>query len=281
MILKFNNQWLKTPTHVLGYREDPLNPLGLPPLTIRVRYDKDFILDNSDGYQRTLVDAEQNIWDIYQPLVYDWGNEMLGEGTYNGYHAWGYHYLLEVLGANTTGVEVLSLFLYCTKLQTLPLFDTSSVRLLTSCFYDCTSLRYLPLYDFSKVTSFTETFWNCDVPVIPSFNTSSATKMDGAFTWTAIEEMPDIDTSNVTTIDHMYFGANKLKRIKQFDVSKVTTCNQTFAGCTNVESGILDMYNALAALGDQITDHRGAFSNCGANTVTGAAELAQIPDDWK
>ena len=280
MILKFNNQWLKTPTHVLGYQEDPYNPLGLPPLTIRVRYDKDFILDNSDGYQRTLVDAEQNIWDIYQPNVIEWRSGMFGEGTYNGYHAYGYHYLLEVLGANTTGVEVMSLFMYCYKLQTLPLF-------LSSCYNNYIIKYYFLLFifalsnDFSKVTSFEETFWMCKVPVIPSYNTSSATKMDAMFAYTAIEEMPDINTSNVTNIDYMCLGANKLKRIKQFDVSKVTTCVRAFEGCRNVESGILDMYNALAALGNQITDHTGTFTGCGADTITGAAELAQIPSDWK
>jgi len=281
VILKFNNQWLKTPTHVLGYQEDPYNPLGLPPLTIRLRYDKDFILDTNDGYQRTLVDAEQNIWDVYQPNVREWYGSMIGEGTYHGYHAYGSNHLLEVLGANTTGVEVMYLFMYCNKLQTLPLFDTSSVELLTGCFYQCSSMQYLPLYDFSKVTRFTETFWGCNVSLMPSFNTSSATLMDGVFALTDIEEMPDIDTSNVTNIDYMYFNANILKRIKQFNVSKVTSCYQAFAGCVNVESGILDMYNALAALGDQITDHRRAFSDCGSNTTTGAAELAQIPDDWK
>ena len=29
------------------------------------------------------------------------------------------------------------------------------------------------------------------------------------------------------------------------------------------------------------TNHKSTFYNCGRDTVTGAAELAQIPSDWK
>lgn len=52
-----------------------------------------------------------------------------------------------------------------------------------------------------------------------------------------------------------------------------------FQGCVNVESGILDLYNRLVALGKG--PYGAMFRDCGINTETGRAELEQIPSDWK
>ena len=70
----------------------------------------------------------------------------------------------------------------------------------------------------------------------------------------------------------------KLRYIPAFNFSSLGDARYTFNDCYSVESGILDMYNSLK---DRVTQHTETFYNCGINTVTGAAELAQIPDDWK
>jgi hypothetical protein len=54
-----------------------------------------------------------------------------------------------------------------------------------------------------------------------------------------------------------------------------------FYGCTAVESGALALYNQMAGQATPPGNHARCFYNCGANTTTGAAELAQIPSDWK
>jgi len=53
-----------------------------------------------------------------------------------------------------------------------------------------------------------------------------------------------------------------------------------FHSCANVESGALALYQQ-ASTQTTIPTHTQAFRDCGSNTVTGAAELALIPDDWK
>ncbi len=53
-----------------------------------------------------------------------------------------------------------------------------------------------------------------------------------------------------------------------------------FDVCTNVTSGALAMYNYLITLPDLPNYYGDAFSGCGSNTVSGAAELAQIPTSW-
>lgn len=75
------------------------------------------------------------------------------------------------------------------------------------------------------------------------------------------------DRSNITTIPS--FG----------DLSSLETCTYMFNGCFYVTGGILDMYNKLKDIPG--LSHLETFRNCGAATETGAAELAQIPSDWK
>lgn len=47
-----------------------------------------------------------------------------------------------------------------------------------------------------------------------------------------------------------------------------------------IDDGITEMYNYLSAR-TTLTSHPQTFRNCGSNTQTGSAELAQIPSDWK
>jgi len=51
--------------------------------------------------------------------------------------------------------------------------------------------------------------------------------------------------------------------------------------CRNVQSGALALYNQASTQANPPTNHTLAFQNCGVDTQTGAAELAQIPSDWK
>ena len=72
-----------------------------------------------------------------------------------------------------------------------------------------------------------------------------------------------------------------LRGMPYLDVSHVTLAREMFMGCLNMESGIYDMYLALS---DHISDssqYRNCFRDCGSNTESGSAELAQIPAAWK
>lgn len=97
---------------------------------------------------------------------------------------------------------------------------------------------------------------------------------------------------------------NMVSITNRFDCSSLQSCTNTFSGCEsltevpllnfftgrssvsflfdrcyNVEHGTVDLYNQL--LKQNWINHAGTFQRCGNNTVTGAAELAQIPGDWK
>lgn len=53
-----------------------------------------------------------------------------------------------------------------------------------------------------------------------------------------------------------------------------------FNKCYKVEQGALALYNSIKDNPPE-TSYENMFNECGRDTQTGAAELAQIPDAWK
>lgn len=166
-----NNKWLKASD------VDPYNPLGLPEKTIRIKFKSGYTPESNPGYFLvTLVDQANNVW--------DWTTERTSMSIGGSDH--GGSAPIEVLGFNAHGIE---------------------------------------------------------------------------------------------SIDLIFVGCSALKNVPLFDASSITSANQAFAYCTAVESGALAAYNEMATKG--VASHSGTFTNCGSNTTTGAAELAQIPSGWK
>jgi len=60
----------------------------------------------------------------------------------------------------------------------------------------------------------------------------------------------------------------------------MTNVGGCFQGCTELVGGALDQYTYWSTYNTGISNHSGTFTNAGANTVTGLAELDQIPTGW-
>jgi surface protein len=88
------------------------------------------------------------------------------------------------------------------------------------------------------------------------------------------------DTSSVTNMSGMFAGCSSLTSVPLFDTSSVTDMSWMLNYCANVQSGALALYQQASSQSNPPASHDGAFTNCGSNTVTGAAELAQIPSSW-
>lgn len=124
----------------------------------------------------------------------------------------------------------------------------------------------------SSLTSLTGTVGNLYLP--------DTTSLYSFFAGSSITSIGAIYAPNVTNINEMCNNNSYLTAVPDLYLNSITSCNNAFYGCINVESGALALYNKLAALGAQITAHNQTFAGCGSNTVTGAAELAQIPSSW-
>lgn len=166
---------------------------------------------------------------------------------------------VRVLSGNTPSITSMeSMFFFCTALVSVELFDTHNVTAMNGLFYNCRNLTSVPLFDTSNVTTMASMFDMC-------FSLSNV----GLF-----------DTHNVTRMDYMFARCSSLRSIPLFDTSSVTNMTWMFNGCANVESGAYALYQQASSKTDQPV-HDYTFRDCGINTTTGAAELAQIPESWK
>lgn len=171
----------------------------------------------------------------------------------------------------------------CTLLPSVPLFNTSGVTSMDSMFGNCKSLTSVPLFDSSNVTSMHSMFFSCDkLTTVPLFDTSKVTDMHDMFYFCdKLISVPVFNTSNVTSMDSMFCYCSAISSVPLFNTSKVKDMGFTFWGCSNVQSGALALYRQASSQTTPPTDHEGTFAGCGSNTVNGAAELAQIPSNWK
>ena len=218
----------------------------LPDNTVRIKYQAGYTPTMGDT--QTLIDADENIWDIYTASN-DWSGLFYVKSN-----------LLEVIGANTSSVtDMRYMFQNCTSLTSVPLFDTSSITNMKYMFDSCTSLTSVPLFDTSSVTNMYGMFDRC----------------------TSLTSVPLFDTSKAKDTRYMFRECTSLTSVPLFDTSSVTDMRDMFDGCFNVESGALALYQQASSQATPPLLYDLCFRNCGRDTTTGAAELAQIPSDWK
>lgn len=224
------------------------NPLNLPPYTIRLRIDPHNFWESD--VKGTVTHVTSDVIDVTRTDP-DW-TDML----YTGANGSG---ILEVLGANTTGVTSMKeLFHNCRKLTSIPIFDTSSVTDTSHMFLLCDGIASFPNYD-----------------------THNATAMYGMFAFCkAMTYAPDLDTSNATNTDSMFNRCESLKAVPLYNTSKITDMDGMFSYCEYVESGILAFYQQATTQAVPPVKHYGTFNHCGVETPSGYAEYSQLPSDW-
>lgn len=97
----------------------------------------------------------------------------------------------------------------------------------------------------------------------------------------SLEAAPtSIDISSCTLANSMFYNCTALTSVPLYATDSITNCSNMFSGCTAVESGALALYQQMSTQATPPTNYTGCFTNCGAGTTTGAAELAQIPTSW-
>lgn len=233
---------------VMGQKDhapDPYNPLNLPSHTIRVRFSDNYT--PSMGDSQTQVSVSPNIWDITKT------------GT-SWYQLFNYNNdILEILGANASGVENFEMFChYAENLESTVLFDTRDAVNVWNMYNKCFSLISIPDYQLNNATNCESFCFQCNSLVhAPHLYTPAATNMSHMFyLCTSMVDMPQLITTNVTDVTNMFYM------------------------CLNVESGIYDFYQQLSQQDNPPSSHSDCFFDCGSDTVTGYAELEQIPTSW-
>lgn len=269
----------------LGNAIDPYNPLFLPPYTMRFKFSDSY--DPTTGYNWPdgswqQVSSSPNVWDYTKVNdVTNW-TQVFDCSFHKGFNP--LPDSIEVLGANTKGVTNMRyLFYTCRNLVSLAAFDTSAVTDMDYMLYSCASLLEIPMLDTHNVTSMWYSFGNCrSIVNLPSLDVSSCQDGSGMCAYCQnLQAIPSIDTSSMLTMSSMFRGCSSLTEIPLLNTSSVQYVDRMFEDCVNVKHGSYDMYYQMSRQTNPPTSYTYCFRNCGSNTTTGAAELANIPSAWK
>jgi len=267
---------------------------GLPaiaPYTMRFQFNDGFdpssLLDEDHEYIGTWTHVSGSVWDFtYQ-----------NERWYAyGFSGSGNKYLYSVLsiktknemGSGLYGYDDSTSSLFGQKAHVLGA-NLSGVRYLVKTFYNWGRLKSIAWFDTSMLYNASELVANNnanriqDVEYIPNFNFSSIT--DETLTWNGSAMASSASAKKgLASFAFSSRGSallSKLKAVPDLTIpaDNSVTVDYMFGGQYNVESGALALYNKFAAANWQ-GSHTYTFRNCGRNTNTGAAELAQIPSSW-
>jgi hypothetical protein len=82
------------------------------------------------------------------------------------------------------------------------------------------------------------------------------------------------------TMDRMFMNCTGLTEFSTIRCTNVQNVGGMFQGCDSVTEGALAQYTWFINHNINITNHSSTFTDCGSDTQTGTAELAQIPVGW-
>lgn len=232
-MLKYNNRTL---TYNNRWLNETMIPIDLPPNTVRLRYADGVILSADSRFPDvtlTQISSIPNIWDLTNTDNNWW--RLLSD--YTGYGSG----LLEIIGANVSGVDSLTGLCYgCKSLYKVCNLNLTGVFAVTAMFGGCINLTQVGSINMSGVQLMNDMFNGCkQLPVIPNIT------------------LPSYKSDN--------------------------NCYQMFYACYKVSSGITNLYNRLRYVIDtsSVGNYLSCFHDCGRDSPTGSAELAQIPVKWK
>lgn len=77
-----------------------------------------------------------------------------------------------------------------------------------------------------------------------------------------------------------FYYCISLTEVPLFSTDSCTSVNAMFYDCRNVTSGALSLYTRMSTQATPPATYTNCFHNCGVDTVSGAAELSQIPSSW-
>lgn len=179
------------------------------------------------------------------------------------------------------------MFLNCTALTNMQSLNLPNVKWMSQMFNGCTNLATIGTITTSnKLTSTVSMFEDCSsLTSVNPFDISGITNSNfggGAYRMfkncSSLTTCPAFNTVNLRGMEEMYKGCTSITAVPLYDTTNALYMSYMFQDCVNVQSGAYNLYN-------QAKDNANlraylCFDNCGTNTTSGTAELAQIPEYW-
>lgn len=206
---------------------------------------------------------------------------------------------VEILQHTSNARDFSNMFLGCTAMTTVPLFNVSNGTTFYQMFRDCSSLLTAPQFDLSSATTVQGMFTNCQaLTTVAQFDTSNCVTFTNMFSNTSLTAVPQLNTSKGEAFGYMFNNCKKLTTVGGIDLSLATGIANMFSSCTALENitfnGVIkitglslspcsklthdSLMSAINALYDWVTDGSGS----GTYTLTlGTDNLAKLTDAEK
>ena len=238
----------------------------------------------SENLTWSVVNASLGIWDATSTKTGNEPYKALFSTLLNSSNM-GSTITCALIAANTKGMtNANDLFRDCNALSTVCKMDFSSCTTMNYAFSNCSKLLSVPLFDLHNLQYGNYAFQSCSsLTTLPNFDFSSLGQ--ARFMFTGCSNLTDVPNWQLDTLiwaDYMFTNCTSLERVPNFGtLPNLAMVANMFSGCRKVKSGALALYNLLSPYITTSTYYQRCFRNCGADTDTGAAELAQIPSSWK
>lgn len=184
----------------------------------------------------------------------------------------------------SSALNIGGMFAGCYRLEkgTTKFIDGDKVLVANSLYEGCLDLTEVSDITLPNVTATANMFSGCPrLTHIDHLDVKPIYAKKMFFECSSLEHIPNFDTSETVNMDAMCSYCSGIAEVPLIDTQSVTSVTESFYMCKSVSGGALDLYNQMSTQTNPPSRHNLTFYDCGANTTTGAAELAQIPSDWK
>jgi surface protein len=217
-------------------------------------------------------------------------------------HSYVERFDIKTIGACTS---MFNMFLFCSSLQSVPLFNTANVTNMASMFFSCSSLQSVPLFNTANVTSMVSMFQNCSsLQSVPLFNTQNVTNMSGMFqNCFSLQSVPLFNTANVTNMASMFQSCVSLNSIPALSTASITPsagtdfvnwnannslnrCQISFARQVNLSNGqlsqtaLVEIFNNLVDRSSTTAANINITGNWGASALTVGERDIALNKNW-
>lgn len=139
-------------------------------------------------------------------------------------------------------IDMSYMFIGCSSLTTIPLFDTSFVEDMSSAFSGCSNITEIPDFDTSSVLYMSRTFGDCSsLKSIPNLSTKSVIDFGNAFercsNITDTSNLQNWDFMNATSLGYMFSGCSNITEIPPLqNTGSVYDISYMFSECYILEA---------------------------------------------
>jgi hypothetical protein len=176
------------------------------------------------------------------------------------------------------------MFMHCVNLTVLDFVFSVTGSSASSMFYDCQSLTSCRIQGMSQALDASNMFATCSyLQIAPSMLNVKISNASGMFKYCqSLLETPNIGNcfNGCTNFSDAFNGCSSLRHINYVDTAAATNVSSMFKYCQNVESGANTLYQQMSTQATPPASYSNCFTDCGSNTPSGAADLAQIPASW-